>query len=1010
MSAAILEAVLGNLAVATALAVVALAVGRWANRPALAHVLWLLVLVKLLTPPVFTVPVKCLPARAEARAAAPVAVQSLPIPAPEVVPVVMTEPEPRAAIDPAPLPAAAVPSAAEVPQPVAPAPQTANIPIRLPSWEALLLGAWGAGTVVALVLAVRRVRRFGLLLTKFASDPAPAFVAEVALAAERMGLCRAPRVRILPGGIAPLLWAVDRPTLYFPAGLLDRLTAEQRSTLISHELAHLRRWDHVVRLIEFTVLAVYWWCPLAWLARSEMRRLEEEACDAEVVAAAPGSGYDYASAILETIDYLAGVPAAPAIVSGIGDAASLRRRLVLILGTTNPARASRHMRRAVLIAGLALLAVVPRFDRLTAAATDAVFGPAHAPTDPPTGAIPLVEEPVAELVQFLPAPVRLLAPEALGSAPASAFSPDGTRLAVAVGSDVVVYDLASKRVVFALKGHTEVVNAVCFSPDGARIATASNDTLALVWDATNGRRIHTLTGHWRWVMTAAFSPDGRTLATGGYDRTVKLWDASTGLPQSALVGESGAVRAVAFSPDGRLVAIGGADNDIRLWDVLRGAVTGTLKGHKAAVRAVAFSPDGTRLASGSEDRTVRVWDLDGREVGSPVPLPDYATALGFSRRGQALFAGTFGGHVLWINPATGQLHGYVGVEPGQPAGTPAHAAAVTAIFAPPDGKALYTVAQDRVALSWPAAGPPQAPRQVFPGTRPMTAVALSPDGRMLATGGQDGLIRIWDASTARELMTLPGHPRGVVALVFGAGGRLVSAGADEQVRIWDIASGRAVYALLQPTVEPSLALSPDGRTLAIGGRKMPGFRLLSLASPGKMRRIGEWTGEVTALAFAPTGDRIATGDADGLVRIWDATTGQEIVRGSVGVGSVDGISFDPSGSLVAVVMNVAPRTDGETEHGPAHQVVFMEARDGSVPESRSQLAHPSQVTAAAFVTAGEVLTAARDGNLYVWNLGTGRVVRIIRGHIDAVRGIALAADGSAVFSAGDRSAKKWPMK
>ena len=65
MPTAILEAVLGNLAVATALAVVALAVGRWANRPALAHVLWLLVLVKLLTPPVFTIPVKCLPARTE---------------------------------------------------------------------------------------------------------------------------------------------------------------------------------------------------------------------------------------------------------------------------------------------------------------------------------------------------------------------------------------------------------------------------------------------------------------------------------------------------------------------------------------------------------------------------------------------------------------------------------------------------------------------------------------------------------------------------------------------------------------------------------------------------------------------------------------------------------------------------------------------------------------------------------------------------------------------------------
>ncbi len=1014
MSAAILEAVLGNLAVATALAGVALVVGRWANRPALAHVLWLLVLLKLLTPPVVTIPVKCLPARPEVSAAPPV-VRPAPVTPAEFTPVVVAEPEPHAA--PAPLPTAPIAQAAPAAPPQAAGP---GATIAWPAWPSLLLGAWAAGTLIALVLAVRRVRRFGQLLAKFASAPAPEFVAEVALAAERMGLRRAPRVRILPGGIAPMIWAVGRPTLYFPAGLLTRLTAEQRLTLVSHELAHLRRRDHLVRLIEFTALAVYWWCPLARLARREMRRLEEEACDAEVVAAAPGSGYDYASAILETIDYLAGVAPAPRFATAIGDAASLRNRLALILGATNPARQARRARRAALVAGLALLAVVPRFDRLTAAVSDAVFEAAENGTEPPRREEPVFDEPLAEPVQFLPTPARLIPPEALGSAPAgaSALSPDGARLAVAVGPNVVVWDLVAGRVLFTLTGHTDTVNAVAYSPDGTRIATASSDNSTIIWEvppaqpegvAADGRRLHTLGGHWRWVMAVSFSPDGRTLVTGSYDKTARLWDVQTGAAKSMLVGESGGVRAVCFSPDGRTVAIGGADTEVRLWDVVRGTVTHTLKGHTAPVRAIAYSPDGTRLASGSEDRTVRVWEVDGREVGAPVPLPDYATALGFSRRGSALFAGTFSGHLLHIHPLTGQTRGYVGVEPGRPTGTPAHADAVTAILAAPDGKALYTVSQDRAVLAWPAAGPPHTPRQTFRSARPMTAVALSPDGRTLATGGLDGTIRLWDAATARELLAFPAHPRGgVTALVFGSGGRLVSAGGDEQVRVWDTATGRAVHAVLLPTADLCIALSPDGQTLAIGGRKMGGIKLLNLASPGKPRLVGQWTGEVTALAFDSTGTRLATGYADGMVRFWDAARGEEVARGAVGVGSVDAISFTPGGAVVAVVLNAVPRID-EADLAPAHEVVFVDARDGSVPRNRPRLAHPARITAVAFTADGSVLTAAHDGNLYLWDRATGRVVRTVRGHADAVRGIAPTADGTAVFSAGDRAAKKWPM-
>jgi cytochrome c len=125
---------------------------------------------------------------------------------------------------------------------------------------------------------------------------------------------------------------------------------------------------------------------------------------------------------------------------------------------------------------------------------------------------------------------------------------------------------------------------------------------------------------------------------------------------------------------------------------------------------------------------------------------------------------------------------------------------------------------------------------------------------------------------------------------------------------------------------------------------------------------------------------------------------------------VDAIAFDPGGEMAAVVVNGAGRPDAEAEQGPIHEVVFWDARDGSVREAPRPLAHPGPVTAAAFTTdAGQLLTAAQDGNLYLWELPAGRLGGTIRGHAGPVRGMALSADGRAVFSAGDRAARRWPM-
>lgn len=582
---------------------------------------------------------------------------------------------------------------------------------------------------------------------------------------------------------------------------------------------------------------------------------------------------------------------------------------------------------------------------------------------------------------------------------------EGTMLAAGRANHVLVYDVASGRVMVDLAGHQDIVQSVKLSPDGRWIAAggyqvvklwrrpsatptwttplasakvsalasdvsvgwgviAGEDQVIRLFDLANGRVVRESRPLGAPIHDLALDPLFGHFATASADKKVRLWRLVDGANIATFEGHADAVLCVALRDDGGWIAAGGKDGSVRLWPMTGSTSTPNLPKVLAStgkpVRKVAFL--GPWIIAGGDDGVLRCWNVSDQalvrelKIGSPIRsfALSRSTAADVSSRTPKLVLGSDDGVVRWISAD----------RLDQPVSIAVHSQPITqlalsddqsmVLAATAEGVQLLSLDDGKPLLGWRAKS-----------NGPMSF--LSASSLLTVT---DESLRAWSTSLAWSApVDLGPLSDRVTALSFSADGKLLAAGGGPptgtgEIVLFDLETKKAVRSIAEPHSDAvlGLAFSPDGKLLAsCSADKF--VRVHEVATGKRMKSFEGHTHHVLAVAWKPDGKEIASASADNTVKIWNVDTGDQI-RTIAGHGKqVTGLSWLPMGNVILT--------------SSADKIArWINPSSGAI--ARKFTGAGDYLHTVTSTKDGRVLAAAgQDGKIHIWDGASAKALKVL---------------------------------
>ena len=461
------------------------------------------------------------------------------------------------------------------------------------------------------------------------------------------------------------------------------------------------------------------------------------------------------------------------------------------------------------------------------------------------------------------------------------------------------------------------------------------------------------------------------------------------MTRNVLQGHKRDVLALTFQPDAQTLFSASQDQSILAWNPQTGEQRYTLTGHSDVILSLAYANN--VLASGDASGTIILWDtVAGRELQRLNGHSDNVHALAFTSDGTALYSASADGTVRKWDVATGEQTELL-VQDNKPQITLALSADDTRLYVgtPEDGVYLYDLAGAEPFV------------QFGDSAQTLTAMAYDPVHGHIAIGDASGQVTVFDSDGQQLTLALMGS-EAIYALVFNSNGDQLAAGnANAAVNVWDASNLADGLTTIHSFVGHdgrvrALAFNPLDGTVASGGADGDVRLWLNQAIPlGVPLVLRGHRDNVKDAAFSPDGMHILTGSGtsfddranDTRLLWWDWRTGEVLYTLEGHSDSVTSVAISADGKIA-----VSGSRDESLILWSLERFEIVRRLEGNTDWVWSVAISPD---------GSRILSTARDGAVIVWDAATGEIVRHLDGHVDWDNRGVFSADGTQVVTGGD---------